>query len=127
VKAKFSWEPLTGGSLRLRVTQDEKDTTWKITKRTTSDRLITILWEVQEAMATKDQIVEAYGLRPMNFSTTTVEDQPVWDHITEEMSKAQLAAKAKAVNKIEGAWWSNIDESDDDLPFYETTHGEEAD
>lgn len=130
-RAKFSWEPLTGGSLLLRVTQDEKDTTWKVSKRTSSDRLITILWEVQEALAI-DKVAGASFALPQRVAVrgplidSGGVEYRMNDEVTEEMSRAALAAKAAKVSvSLGGKWFENIDESDDDLPMYVIGHGEE--
>jgi len=49
-KPKFSWEPLDGGSLLLRVTDGDKTTTWTVKPRQQNNTICNMLQEVASAL-----------------------------------------------------------------------------
>lgn len=135
---KFSWEPLDGGSLLLRVADGDRETTWKLTKRTSIDRLYQMLWEIQStideqryerivgvnAMPTEAELRQAS--QPPRRSESFDMDEPAGPVVagSEEESKAILQAQADAA-KVDGKWF---EKSSYELPnIFALGHGQEVD
>jgi hypothetical protein len=113
---KFSWELLDSGSLLLRIADGDRETTWKITKRTPITRVRNIFWEMESAL---DELtyerIPGMNARPTQTeldaltesweaqSTTAVQAD------TEEASRAAQAARAAQLSAT-AQWWNNDDE-----------------
>lgn len=127
--SKFSWEPLDRGSLLLKVTNGDRETTWKLTKRTSQLRHARIMNEVH--MALMEDIEEGPVPWKQNQAMSDtlsglLTNHPISaDADTEEASREALRAKAAAVATADGKWWEKTDMAQLDL--YVIGHGDEED
>lgn len=127
---KFSWEPLDRGSLLLRITAGDKDTTWKIRKATKIEDLYETFSEIALILGDDVQPIgwqSETGRIPQNPTRIVDPDSPedAQDHweaflsnshaVTEEESLQALADKVAGVTLSgEGKWWKGDAE---DLPL----------
>lgn len=123
---KFSWEPLDRGSLLLRITDGDRETTWKVRKNTTTEKLQEVFTEMLFELGSDASKVWDYP--PMVESVRTVDAEELAElrgtpgqATTEEASKAALAAKAASVSAAGGNFWRNFKDTDDRV--YEIGHG----
>ncbi len=116
--SKFTWEPLAGGSLLLRISNESRETTWRIKKTAKIEDVQRIFEEIVGTLALKTpQLAKPWDkdYRP------EILGESVWlsdidSATTEEESKAALAAKADGLRL--GANWFNAGPDDaSDLPF----------
>lgn len=125
-KPRFSWEPLEGGSLRVRVETPGREVSWTIKKGQSVHQWVHTLEEVV------DELLDALPASSFEEAAKlTSEDRPgpgdyvayakTQDVVTEDMSKAALKARAADAAAHGGQWWK---ENVNELPFKETTHGE---
>ena len=121
---KFSWEPLDGGSLLLKVADGDRETTWKITKRTPVTRVRNILWEMESAL---DELtyerMPGINARPTDAENRLVFGEPLRElvrtvddvelaELREDAEKASRAAQQAKVDELtrRAQWWDNDDE-----------------
>jgi len=122
-KPKFSWEPLDGGSLLLRVTDGDKTTTWTVKPRQQNNTICNMLQEVASALwdrADWDLEKNRWDGVPMIETVRTVDAEELAElqqkkPITEEESRQALAAKAAKV--LANANW--FDREDDNYESLE--------
>ncbi len=109
---KFSWEPLAGGSLLLRVTDGDRTTTWKLTKSTKPLRVAAMMAEISGALMTEEPKFDYFRkAEPMTDITLdgvpiTLEEISPKDTITEAMSRAAQADRVAGLHANGGKWWS---------------------
>lgn len=126
---KFSWESLDNGSLLLRVTDGDHESTWKLTKRTSVDRVYSMLWEIQSTID-EQRYERVPGVNARLTEAELEASQKAWEERsntsvpanTEEASMAALRAKADAVS-VGAKWWDSEEEEQPfvaALPDYDT-------
>lgn len=122
--SKFSWEPLDGGSLLLKVADGDRETTWKITKRTSTNRISAVMYEVSAALYARKEYMQEQP-KPLRELVRTVDDVEMAE-LREDAEKASRAAQQAAVDKLsrKAQWWDNDDDEDDafvaQLPDYDS-------
>ena len=124
MKPKFSWEPLDGGSLLLRVADGDKTTTWTVKPRQQNNTICNTLQEVASALWDRaDWDLEKNRWdspppRPMVELVRTVDAEEFAElkkqPITEEESRQALAAKAAKV-LANANWFEREDDAYEDL------------
>lgn len=122
---KFSWEVWDQtSSLILKVTNGDRETTWRIGPRPSVTKLADLFLEIVGEL---DQIPPDVAGRPLRASEKPVQivDGPEDTQMTEEGSAELRAAKARQVDKTGRKWFSNMD-SGEELPLYEIGHGDVA-
>lgn len=115
MKPKFSWEP-SQGSLLLKVTNGDRETTWRVKKNAGMSDLYTIFQEV--ASAIDDTL---YVRTPkVDIETILYDDDKLKDWLnsqsettTEEESRQALAAKAASVTLSSSNWFGSEDDLSD--------------
>jgi hypothetical protein len=120
---KFSWEPLDGGSILLKVADGDRETTWKITKRTPVERVSTILYEASAATTARKN----YVITPVRALEAPLSDvQPISDQEPpEDAERASRAAQAARVAQLNaGAQWFNADDDTYGVPIPDYDSGE---
>jgi hypothetical protein len=131
VTSKFSWEPLDRGSLLLRITDGDRETTWKIRKNTSIDKVRMIFDEMTDELGATNVELHSWEWAgtPMPETVRTVDAEELaelqgYQPIQETSEEASRAAQAARVAKLNiGAKWF---EADDDetygipIPDYDT-------
>lgn len=115
MNVKFSWEASKGASLIIRITDGDRETTWKITKTTAVERLAVIFSEASEMLDPRQKLVgelkELLQSPVEEFTETDLDFE----------SKAELEARVEALRAPGGAWFAS---ADNELPLFEIGHGE---
>jgi hypothetical protein len=122
-KPKFSWEVYEETySLILKVTNGDRETTWRIGPRPNATKLADLFLEIVGEL---DQVPADVAGRPLRASEKPVQvpDVPEDTQMTEEDSAELRAAKARSVVRTGVPWHSNM-EQDEVLPLYEIGHNE---
>jgi len=127
-KPRFWFEaadPLDGKwSLTLHVEAGGKRTSWTIKHRTTNAELSQIFYDLGDLLEpymADGQPAPLVAPEKPQQSPDVVEDT----QMSEEGSAELRAAKAAMVEKTGKAWFSNMNEAEEELPLYEIGHGGE--
>jgi hypothetical protein len=124
-KPRFSWEVFEETySLILKVTNGDRETTWRIGLRPNSPKLVDLFLEVIDEL---EWPAAETPRKPL--AAPEKPEQPPEVHGDQQMSEAGSAelraARARSVEKTGRRWYSNIDDDSEELPLYTIGHGDE--